>query len=333
MTEAALVLVDEFSSLSQGWMWVDEFGDCAYTLDHGLVIRAANNRDIWDVNLSAPRALRPMPADLRSAAIEVTCAAGLPDRPAIGGLLLWRDKRNYLWVRIGTFSARQVTLGGCIDDKDLIIGRGQLPGGAAWAMDEHIVIRLEVFGESVRALCSLDGEQWYTVGHTSFPMDDAVEVGVHAIGDIDRTIYHGAYPDGTAIRFASFKLWARSGVGMRHDCIVRRIWSGRNRRDGPSRCRAYVLIDSASLGRVRLTVSLACAIYREPRETLNRGGEGGIARERVVWISLLQHFSLLVAVPKAWFPRRQDGSYLAASLGWPIGVGRQPLHFTRRRKL
>ena len=27
-------------------------------------------------------------------------------------------------------------------------------------------------------------------------------------GDIDRTIYHGAYPDGTAIRFESFQLWS-----------------------------------------------------------------------------------------------------------------------------
>jgi hypothetical protein len=35
-----------------------------------------------------------------------------------------------------------------------------------------------------------------------------VQVGVHAIGMIDRTIYHGAYPDGTAIRFTSFKVAA-----------------------------------------------------------------------------------------------------------------------------
>jgi hypothetical protein len=30
---------------------------------------------------------------------------------------------------------------------------------------------------------------------------------VHAIGWIDRTIYHGAYPEGTVIRFESFDLW------------------------------------------------------------------------------------------------------------------------------
>jgi hypothetical protein len=31
-------------------------------------------------------------------------------------------------------------------------------------------------------------------------------VGLHAIGAIDRTIYPGAYPDGTAIRFEASEL-------------------------------------------------------------------------------------------------------------------------------
>jgi hypothetical protein len=30
---------------------------------------------------------------------------------------------------------------------------------------------------------------------------------VHAIGNIDRTIYPGAYPEGTAIRFEAFQAW------------------------------------------------------------------------------------------------------------------------------
>jgi hypothetical protein len=34
-----------------------------------------------------------------------------------------------------------------------------------------------------------------------------VEVGVVAIGSIDRAVYPGAYPEGTAIRFESFDLW------------------------------------------------------------------------------------------------------------------------------
>jgi hypothetical protein len=38
-------------------------------------------------------------------------------------------------------------------------------------------------------------------------VDDPVEVGLHAIGMIDRAIYHGAFPEGTAIRFEGFKVW------------------------------------------------------------------------------------------------------------------------------
>jgi hypothetical protein len=33
-----------------------------------------------------------------------------------------------------------------------------------------------------------------------------VMVGLHAIGTIDRTIYHGAYPEGSAIRFTRFEM-------------------------------------------------------------------------------------------------------------------------------
>jgi hypothetical protein len=68
-------------------------------------------------------------------------------------------------------------------------------------------LRLERVGDRVNALCSADGESWFTVGHVAFPVQDPVQVGLHAIGNIDRSVYQGAYPDGTAIRFESFQLW------------------------------------------------------------------------------------------------------------------------------
>jgi hypothetical protein len=52
--------------------------------------------------------------------------------------------------------------------------------------------------------------RWLTVGHVTFPVKDPLQVGVHAIGNIDRTVYRGAYPDGTAIRFESFRLWTNA---------------------------------------------------------------------------------------------------------------------------
>ena len=37
--------------------------------------------------------------------------------------------------------------------------------------------------------------------------DSRLEVGRRAIGQVDRLIDPGAYPEGTAIRFESFDLW------------------------------------------------------------------------------------------------------------------------------
>jgi DNA-binding SARP family transcriptional activator len=59
----------------------------------------------------------------------------------------------------------------------------------------------------VHALCSADGQHWFTVGHVEFPTEDPVEVGMHAIGNVNRMIYPGAYPEGTAIRFDTFQTW------------------------------------------------------------------------------------------------------------------------------
>ena len=50
-------------------------------------------------------------------------------------------------------------------------------------------------------------EHWFTIVQPVFPTEGPVHVGLHAIGAIDRTIYHGTYPDGTAIRFESLTLW------------------------------------------------------------------------------------------------------------------------------
>ena len=40
--------------------------------------------------------------------------------------------------------------------------------------------------------------------------EDPLEVGLHATGAIDRTLYPGAYPEGTAVRFVSFHLGTKS---------------------------------------------------------------------------------------------------------------------------
>lgn len=120
----------------------------------------------------------------------------------MGGILLWKDQENYLRLDKGTQGAYEISFIGCLGNEDVVIGRGRLAS-------ERVFLRLERLGSRVYALCSTDGTDWYTVGSVEFSVEDPVEVGVYAIGWIDRTIYPGAYPDGTAIRFESFQVWGR----------------------------------------------------------------------------------------------------------------------------
>jgi hypothetical protein len=184
--------------LPPGWTWHDPFGDCSYGLDDALCIRAANGRDLWHVNRSAPRFLQPAPSG--DYAVQTVCTVASAEQPAIGGLLLWQNEQNYLVLERGHWGAADMAFKGCLDNQDCILGRGRLPGESVW-------LRLERQGEQVRALCSADGQQWLTAGAVEFPYREGEQIGVHAIGMIDRTIYHGAFAEGTAIRFESFEMW------------------------------------------------------------------------------------------------------------------------------
>ena len=185
---------------SPGWTWVDPFGDGSYVTEDGLEIRAASGRDLIGDSLGAPRLLRPASGYL---AVQAASVPGREDRPAIGGLLLWKDEQHFLRLDRGYFGRRDILFRTCQD----IVGRGLLPGRAEDSARIHL--RLERRGDRVSAFCSADGERWYTVGTVTFPAQDSIQVGVYAIGYIDRSIYHGAYPEGTAIRFESFQMWHR----------------------------------------------------------------------------------------------------------------------------
>jgi tetratricopeptide (TPR) repeat protein len=192
----SLITEDWAAAPSSEWVWQDPFGDSSFVLQNGLEVRAANGRDLRHLNLSAPRLLRAAAGDF---AVQTILLAP-PGRPAIGGILLWKDRENFLRLERGTRGTWEVSFQGCLDNRDVIIGRGRLPG-------ERLFLRLERRGGHVRALCSSDDQAWFTVGQTEFPTENPLEVGLHAIGSIDRTIYPGAYPNGTAIGFQSFGLW------------------------------------------------------------------------------------------------------------------------------
>ncbi|MBN1248846.1 MAG: AAA family ATPase [Anaerolineae bacterium] len=211
----APLLEDAFRTLESGWSWRDPLGDCTFAVGNGLEMRAMSWRDLNPPNLSAPRLLRPWLPGLVDAVVEVTCEPARDDRPAIGGLLLWRDATHFLRLEVGRYGKWDIGFGGCLGDKaGVIIGRGRLPEAPRrdWRMGESVMLHLEVSADRVAAKCSLDGERWYTVGEAAFAVDDTIQVGVHAIGLMwfNRAIYLGAHPEGTAIRFTDFRLWRTS---------------------------------------------------------------------------------------------------------------------------
>lgn len=195
---------DKYKTLEGDWTWCDPFGDCSYVVRDALTIYAVNGRDLWDINKSAPRLMRDLSIGVSDFIVQVMSAQVSDDYPAVGGLLLWSNDQNYLWLQRGRYGRHDIVFGGCLNNKDVIVGRGRLPLGES---SERAFLRMEYTTGKLNALCSIDNEQWFSVGGMTFLMADMTQVGVYAIGNIDRIVYHGAYPDGAAIRFSSFQLW------------------------------------------------------------------------------------------------------------------------------
>ncbi|MCE7982082.1 MAG: hypothetical protein DYG89_12880 [Caldilinea sp. CFX5] len=189
------VVDTDWQRLAEGWEWHDPFGDCSYTVDdNGLMIRAANYRDLWLNNFSAPRLLRPLYGPF---ALEASCTTAAADRPAMGGLLLWQDQANYLRLTWNTHGPGEINLLGCLDNRDLLLGRGTV------ADAQQVYLRFERIGRHVCALYSSDGATWYSVGDVAFAGADPLLAGPLAIGMIHRYVHAGGFTEGTAIRFAS----------------------------------------------------------------------------------------------------------------------------------
>lgn len=181
------------------WTWVDPLGDCAISSQDGVKITAANGRDLWHINWSAPRLLRPVSG---SWAMQCRCAAVSSETPAIGGLLAWQSERSYVRLDWGIRGAPYVLLMGCLNGQDVVIAHTRVssPPASLW-------LRLEGVDGQINALCSVDGERWSKAGSTDLIGQEAVQVGLYGAGLIDRSLYHGAYPQGTAMQFESFTLW------------------------------------------------------------------------------------------------------------------------------
>ena len=188
------------SSFLEEWFWQDPYADCSYSLNGALELKAANGRDIWHRNTGAPRFTRDIDGEFVAVAV---CSAANPDRPAMGGLLIWIDPDNFLQIERGHMGAGQLSFRGRFQGNNLIVGRGMLK-------DRRIQLRLERSNNRFAALCSPDGSAWYSLGAAELPFNDSVEIGLFASSWIDRSFYLGAFPEGTAIRFESFRLWSQA---------------------------------------------------------------------------------------------------------------------------
>jgi regulation of enolase protein 1 (concanavalin A-like superfamily) len=198
---------DLFQPFERGWTWLDPNGDCIFSIDNGFLIHAANGRDLWYLNLSAPRIIRPAEGDL---IIQGVCSSGFDDKPTNGGLLLWIDESNYLSLDRGRRGSNEISFQGCVDNQDFIIGRGLLHHDDL----NEIYLRIDRSGEKVNAYCSSDGQNWFRIGYCRFPNQVQVQIGLFANGRIPREVYCGSYPDGTAIRFKKIWLWSEEKVNF-----------------------------------------------------------------------------------------------------------------------
>jgi hypothetical protein len=135
-------------------------------------------------------------------AVEVCMSPASSEEPQMGGLLVWKDRDNFLRFEKGIRGQHELRLHGHVDGNWEMPGRGLLSGGA----NEPVTLRLERSGEQFSAYCRVDGEDWLTCGKLTLPLEDPVHTGIHVIGVIDRAIYCGSFKEGTATLFRGFRV-------------------------------------------------------------------------------------------------------------------------------
>jgi predicted ATPase/class 3 adenylate cyclase/regulation of enolase protein 1 (concanavalin A-like superfamily) len=190
---------DEFdgSTLCPEWQWINPRGDCSYELNSEsswLEIRAAFGCDLWQDNFNAPRLLQEISDDF---AIETKIASADEKTPAVGGLLVWKDKDNFIRFEKGMRGKNNFELSGSVNGKLNHFGRGML-------LSKTIYMRIECIGDILSSYCSSDGENWLTCGEVNFPVDDSIQIGIHAIGST------GSESTATATRFDYFRVQRRT---------------------------------------------------------------------------------------------------------------------------
>ena len=176
------VFLDEFDGpdLRSEWEWINPGGDssCSLSSESGwLELRAAPgshpSRGIFD----APRLLQEISGDF-AAEIKLKAASG--DLPSVGGILVWKDRENFIrseQLMHLEYLDHEIRLLGNMQGEGNLFGRGRLAS-------DTVYLRLERMDDRLSAYCSSDGENWLTCGEKTFPVEDPVQVGIHATGGL-----------------------------------------------------------------------------------------------------------------------------------------------------
>ena len=147
--------------------------------------------NLWiGASLNAPRLLQTISGDF---AIETSISDGEAGRKS-GGLLAWNDEHNYIIFdpepRSGWESI--IHLGFARSGRWFVAGRGYLES-------EELLLRLERKGDRFTGYVSADGENWHRCGWADIPMEDPIQVGIHALCFLR--------PTPTSTRFEYFRIY------------------------------------------------------------------------------------------------------------------------------
>jgi regulation of enolase protein 1 (concanavalin A-like superfamily) len=193
------VFTDEFDqpTLKSAWEWINPRRESSYSLSSEvswLEVRAASGINLYMTlfDVDTPRFMQEISGDF---AVEVKMKTASDEVPSIGGLLIWKNKENYLRFERGMDRKDEISLSGVIGGEFAYFGRGMLAA-------DILYLRLERIGDSVSAYCSKDEAMWLTCGEVNFPAEDPIQAGIHVIGGAVRGGWMA-----TATRFDDFKIF------------------------------------------------------------------------------------------------------------------------------
>jgi len=169
--------VEQFTNdtIAEDWEWVNP-DNCSYEVrEEGyLQMTVSPGHDLWRIgSQNAPRLLRSISGDF---VIETKICDG-PQGVKFGGLLAWQDECNFTRFDV---SSSSVWYEGCVYHGANVDSRFIHPGIHPFQADE-IWLRLERKGDRFTGYVSSDGENWYRCGWADIPMEDPIQVGIHAL--------------------------------------------------------------------------------------------------------------------------------------------------------